>query len=270
MRVLVATDSIGSHFSARAGRLLASGWPAEDVTVLPMGEAGAGFVQAAADQLGADLEAAVRTDQLVSVATGAGVTVLSVELTSRRTAGPIDHQASSAALGQAAAQQLSAVGQMRQLVLDLTGLGAHDGGAGFLAALGATADASMTDGVGGLAELSRLDLEPARARLAGIELVGVAATEEIEQQLLGLRGITSMHTREPEVDRARLLATDAALANLAQLAAPERAGHPGAGAAGGIGFAILALGGRLTTGPRYALEAASARAAVASTDLVVT
>ena len=54
MRVLVATDTIGSLSSARAGALVATGWPGAEVTVVSLGEAGAGFVQALADQLGVD------------------------------------------------------------------------------------------------------------------------------------------------------------------------------------------------------------------------
>ena len=79
-----------------------------------------------------------------------------------------------------------------------------------------------------------------------------------------------MRSREGQVDQALLLDTDAALAAFAALAAPEQAGRPGAGACGGLGFAILALGGRLVTGPQYAFEAEAVGHAVRTADLVVT
>ena len=44
----------------------------------------------------------------------------------------------------------------------------------------------------------------------------------------------------------------------------------GAGACGGLGFAVLALGGALSTGPALALASAGGRAALRDVDLVVT
>ena len=46
----------------------------------------------------------------------------------------------------------------------------------------------------------------------------------------------------------------------------EQSTQPGAGACGGLGLAVLALGGRLTTGP----ECASGRLSTAPVELVVT
>jgi glycerate 2-kinase len=51
-----------------------------------------------------------------------------------------------------------------------------------------------------------------------------------------------------------MLGSDAALEHFARLAAPEQATKPGSGASGGLGFAVLALGGRLTSGPAVAFE----------------
>ena len=59
-----------------------------------------------------------------------------------------------------------------------------------------------------------------------------------------------------------MLRTDAALEVFARLASPTYAGAPGAGACGGLGFAVLALGGQLSTGPALThLGRRSARAA---------
>ena len=50
MRILVATDAIGPLPSRQAGELIASRWrPSADVSVLPVGEAGDGFIAAYAD-----------------------------------------------------------------------------------------------------------------------------------------------------------------------------------------------------------------------------
>ena len=50
-----------------------------------------------------------------------------------------------------------------------------------------------------------------------------------------------------------MLRTDAALEAFARLAAGSQATLGGAGACGGLGFAVLALGGQLSTGPALAL-----------------
>ena len=122
--------------------------------------------------------------------------------------------------------------------MDLVSDDVHDGGAGFLAGLGDT-------------------------RLDGIDLVGVVPEAERSQPLLGLRGITSLRGRAAGEDPARLLAIDAGLAELASaLGVPDQ---PGAGACGGVGLAILALGGRLATGPEVTLAGVSA-----PVDLLVT
>jgi glycerate kinase len=270
MRVLVATDTIGSLSSARAGALLAAGWPAAEVTVVPLGEAGGGFARAASDQLGVEPGASVVGDRVVSVARGDGTTLVSLETASPDALDLIPDAATSSDLGLAVRQALVDPGQTRRLVVDLTGVRAHDGGAGLLAALGGRADTALDRGVAGLSGLTWLDLGPALSLLTGVDLLGVVPSDQINQHLLGLRGITSMRSREPDADRARLLDTDLALATLARLAAPEQASLPGAGACGGLGLAILALGGRLVTGPRYGFEAEVVQRAIRATDLVVT
>ena len=48
------------------------------------------------------------------------------------------------------------------------------------------------------------------------------------------------------------------------------AGEPGAGACGGLGFAVLALGGRLMSGPELVLTSADGVRARAGADLMLT
>jgi glycerate kinase len=270
MRVLVATDTIGSLSSARAGALLATGWPAAQVMVVPVGEAGAGFSEAAADQLGAELTSGVLGDRLVSVARADGTTLVSMESAACGRSSAIPVEASSADLGLAVRQALDSPVPTRRLVVDLSGIAVHDGGAGFLAALGAVADVPLDSGVLGLSGITRVDLTRVRDRLAGVELVGVVGSQEAAAQLLGLRGITSTRSRDALLDQARLLEIDAVLTSWSRLVAPAQAAAPGAGACGGLGFAVLAMGGRLLTGPQLAFQASGVSQALRSTDLVVT
>jgi glycerate kinase len=268
VQILVATDTIGALSSQQAGEVLAQGWPRARVQVLPVGTAGDGFVPAAADLLGVPCVTTATGAAVTTVASAGGTAALLVE-TVRDAPGDLPLGASSAPLG-AALEELLSRGPVRRVHLDLAGVAVHDGGAGLLAALGATADVPLDAGVAGLTGLTRLDVTAVRRRLAGVELVGVVPADELTRPLLGLRGITSLRGRAAGLDADVLLRTDAALERLAGLLAPEHAVTPGAGACGGLGLAVLALGGRLATGPALGLASAVGSAGLRGADLVVT
>jgi glycerate kinase len=271
VRVLICPDRIGPLSSATAGGALATGWPGADV--VPVGEAGTGFVEATADGWQSPLQTGVLDGIVmewsvagVDVGAGAdGVLGVSAGGSLSQTDSPIPYEASSLVLGQAIAAVLSEH-RPRRLLVDLAGIDVHDAGAGLLAALGArTAGGELAGGVNGLSGLDAVDLAPVRESLDRVDLVGVVPTGQRADLLLGLRGITSRRGRSLGQDPAVLLATDAALQQLTDLVAPELAATEGAGACGGLGWAVLALGGRLATGPELSL------ARIAATyDLVVT
>jgi len=275
MRVLVATDGIGTLRSAHAGAVIAQAWAdavaGTQVAVVPVGESGEGFLSALADQVGADLQVAgIETTLSLGVVAGP---VVAVGLTPAVETEEVDLAASSYVLGVAVRDALAAASTPPEtLVVDLGGLASHDGGAGLLAALGATADVPLTAGATGLARLSRLDLTAVRNLLGPTALVGIVPHDEVNRVLLGLRGITA-RLRTPGTDPALLLSTDADLTTLARLTGPKGlacAGRPGAGAAGGAGFAVLALGGRLATGTGYLGDQVGFAGTLARSDLLVT
>lgn len=261
MRVLVCSDAVGGLSSAAAGRALAEGWAGQRTAVVPLGEAGAGFVGSSADRLRGVTEPVVVGDRVGVRAHGGALTAVALPGPGVGE-GPIPYAASSLPLGRLVAATLPDSGT---LLVDLVSDDVHDGGAGFLAALGAEADVDLTGGVAGLVGLSRLDLEVARRRVAGLELVGVVGGTQLSTPLLGLRGITSVRGRAAGEDAEPLLAADAQLQQLADLAGPGLGTAPGAGACGGTALAVLALGGRLTSGPELALGAITG-----PVDLVVT
>jgi glycerate 2-kinase len=251
MRVLVASDAIGALTSLQAGRIIASGWSsAAAVDVIALGEAGAGFVSAFAEQRGASVEVSAVGASTVTVAELDGVAALNVS--GEHPHGDLPYDRSSRALGEAL-NQLVAARHPRRVYVDLIGVAVHDAGAGLLAGLGATADRPLDHGAPGLIDVSVLDLSAAFSALGDTELIGVVPHGELNRHLLGLRGITSIQGRSAGLDPGLLLSIDAALEGFALLASAEQAVKPGAGACGGLGFAVLALGGRLATGPEVAL-----------------
>jgi glycerate 2-kinase len=268
VRIVVATDSIGALSSRQAGEIIASGWsPGAAVSVLPVGEAGAGFAAAYAELTGLTTSSQMADGVIVTTGHKPGTGVIQV---SGPKAGPgIPYQQSSRAIGDAIADLLRNR-PLRRLMVDLAGLWVHDAGAGLLAALGATADRPLDGGVAGLDGLSELDLAPARRRVGETELVGVVPDSQLSQPLLGLRGITSRAGRDAGVVPELMLRTDANLGAFARLASPAHAEAPGAGACGGLGFAVLALGGQLSTGPALTLASPAGQEALREVDLVVT
>lgn len=266
VRVVIATDSIGPMSSAASGLTVAGGWPKAETRVVAMGESGAGLAAAVGELVGREprlvaagelVGAVVESEDVVLVSAGSETLRPTDAAPTGPAVGirPIDLLASSAGLGAVLARTLPRVEHARsqlagaEVVLDLTGNSAHDAGAGLLAALGADADVELSAGVEALGRIGRLDLEPARARLAGRPLIGVVSAEQADWPLLGLRGITSRLGRDSGMDAETMLRTDAALERFAGLADAESARLPGAGAGGGLGFAVLALGGQLVTGP---------------------
>ena len=245
---------MGPLSSAAAGRALSVGWPGADT--IAVGESGFGLVEATADAWGVPLQTGVLDDGTPlewAVADDQAVLGLRGFSGSPAADSPIPYQASSLPLGRAIRTVLTEH-RPRRLLIDLAGLDCHDGGAGMLAGLGARAgSADLTCGVAGLRGIDDIDLQPVRALFGSTELVGVVPIAQRDAQLLGLRGITSRRGHAAHEDAALLLATDAALQRLSGLVSSEAAAAPGAGACGGLGWAVLALGGQLTTGPELVL-----------------
>jgi glycerate kinase len=268
MRILVATDAMGALSSRQAGELIASGWrPGADVSVLPVGEAGGAFTAAYADLAGVTTSTELVDGLIVTSGAGSDTGLVRV-LGSDRGAG-LPFGQTSRPIGEAIAALVGKEAPA-QLVVDLAGLWVHDAGAGLLAALGAVGDRPLDEGVDGLVGLGQLDLAQARVRLGETQLVGVVPAAERDQLLLGLRGITARDGRAAGMELELLLRTDATLEAFARLAAGSQATVGGAGACGGLGFAVLALGGRLSTGPALALSSPAGRAALRGLDLLVT
>jgi glycerate kinase len=268
VRIVIASDFIGTLSSRRAGEVIASGWlPGAELSVLPIGDAGAGFGAAYAELAG--FTTSSRETNGVIVTTGHGSDTGVVQVLGPKGGQGIPYQQSSRAIGDAIADSLHNR-PLRRLMIDLAGLWVHDAGAGLLAALGATADRPLDRGVAGLDGVSEVNLARVRTLLNETELVGVVPVAQLSQPLLGLRGITSRAGREADADPELMLRTDAALEAFARKTSPTHAVAAGAGACGGLGFAVLALGGQLSTGPALTLASAAGQQALRGVDLVVT
>lgn len=192
--------------------------------------------------------------------------------------------ASSAGVGAVIRAALDA--GVGHIVLGIGGSASTDGGAGMLTALGARlldADGSeIPSGGAGLASLARVDLAGLHPAVADTDFV-VAC--DVDNPLLGPNGAAAVYGPQKGAGPDDVRRLDAALAHWAAVlaAAQGTAAHgpgptahpqaatPGAGAAGGVGFAALAvLGAHLRPGIELVLDLTGFHDRLPGADLVVT
>lgn len=152
--------------------------------------------------------------------------------------------ASSTGLGEVIAAALDA--GVRDLVIGIGGSASTDGGAGMLTALGARfldADGvELPPGGGALTRLASVDLDGLHPALAESRIT-VAC--DVDNPLLGERGAAAIFGPQKGANPQDVTLLDAGLARLAALVEPQTgraaAELPGAGAAGGVGWAALSV-----------------------------
>ncbi|ABM01431.1 glycerate kinase [Shewanella amazonensis] len=162
------------------------------------------------------------------------------------------------------------------LILGIGGSATNDGGAGMITALGGKllkADGSpIALGGGSLAELSHIDLTGLDPRLAGLT-IDVAC--DVNNPLCGPKGASAVFGPQKGATPEMVTLLDANLARYANciestLGKPVK-DIPGAGAAGGMGAALVGLlGAELKPGIQIVIEALKLADALADADLVIT
>lgn len=307
-RVLLAIDSFkGSVSSLQAESAVAGGvrrvWPDAQVSVLPLADGGEGTLDAVAacggeivacevvGPLGKRASARMLVDveresAVIEMAEAAGIGYSPCTE-------PAALTATTYGVGELMLRAVRA--GAKTIYIGLGGSATNDGGAGMLQALGARlvdeCGCNIAPGLAGLEQVASVDLAPALRALNGARVVVLS---DVENPLVGRRGALAVFggqkglpTDDDEVLRrydswmvgyGRLL--DAAITGArAQglLRVPEGArtfgsvlGVPGAGAAGGLGAALLALGAELRSGVETVLDLIGFDEHVRDVDLVIT
>lgn len=307
-RVLLAIDSFkGSVSSAQAEAAVAEGvrrvWPDAQVSALPLADGGEGTLDAVA-ACGGEIvtcEVAGPSGKRASARMLVDVERESAVIEMAEAAGigyspctePAALTATTYGVGELMLRAVRA--GAKTLYIGLGGSATNDGGAGMLQALGARlvdgCGCNIAPGLAGLEQVASVDLAPALRALNGARVVVLS---DVENPLVGRRGALAVFggqkglpTDDDEVLRrydswmvgyGRLL--DAAITGArAQglLRVPEGArtfgsvlGVPGAGAAGGLGAALLALGAELRSGVETVLDLIGFDEHVRDVDLVIT
>jgi glycerate kinase len=164
----------------------------------------------------------------------------------------------------------------RTVVLGVGGSACTDGGAGMLAGLGAAlldADGRpVGPGGGSLTDAAYLDLHQLDPRIREADLV---LASDVDNPLLGPHGAAAVFGPQKGAGAGEVAALEAGLAHWSRLVARltgfDAASEPGAGAAGGIGFAAIAvLGARRSGGIDVLLDLIGFDRSLEGADLVVT
>jgi glycerate kinase len=291
--IVVAPDSFkGSLDAPDVCAAIAEGlrrvWPRAEIIAKPIADGGEGTLDAvlaavgaqgqrmhdrvhgaAGDAIDAPWGRLARDDgetAVIEIATVVGITDadgMRVPVTARSTRG----------VGELIVQLLDR--GLRRFMIGLGGSSTNDGGAGMLAALGhALHDADgghVAPTPDGLRKLARVDARRLDPRLAESS---ITIMSDVNNPLAGPRGATAIFGPQKGVQPAQVAPIDEIVARFAALAEPAVgravAGQAGAGAAGGLGFALQLVGGRFASGAEVIADLVGLDAALARADWAIT
>jgi len=286
--VVIAPDSYkGSLSASDAATAIAEGlrrvWPDADLRLCPMADGGEGTLDAVLSCGGKRLSDSVSdaSGSPVEVAYGLigepATAVLEVArvvgLTDRATAVVGVEHRTTLGVGELIRHRLDA--GVRRFMIGLGGSSTNDGGAGLLAALGLTLSDIRGHAVkptpAGLAELAAVEAGGLDPRLADAQIIVMS---DVNNPLTGEHGATAIFGPQKGVPRERVAVLDARISNFAALT--ERAlgkrtqDKPGAGAAGGLGFALQLIGGEMRSGAEVVADLIGLDAALEGVEWAIT
>ena len=248
MRVVVCPDKFAGTLSAvEAAAAMAEGWlrarPNDEVTQIPLADGGPGFLEVLHANLGGQFHPVQVQDPLGrpvdaqwlehnGTAYIEAAQANGLELLAPEERDPV--RASSFGVG-----ELIAAAAMPQIVVGLGGSATNDGGRGAFEAL------------------------------AGQPVDGLLLATDVDSPLLGPHGATYGFAPQKGARPEQLPALEQRMQDWAQRD-PELAQAPGAGAAGGLGFGLMLLGGRRVSGIELVAESVGLTDACAEADLVIT
>ena len=286
--IVIAPDSFkGSIAASGAASAVAQGlrrvWPGADLRLCPMADGGEGTLDAVLSRGGQHLTARVggASGKTVEASYGVVSEGRTAIIEAAQIVGLTDpdgtaidvEQRSSRGVGELIRKLLDS--GLREFMVGLGGTSTNDGGAGMLAALGLrlldakgrTVDATPE----GLANLATVDAEGFDPRL---RQTTVTVMSDVDNVLAGPRGATAIFGPQKGVRPERVGELDARLARFAALV--EKAmgktarAQPGAGAAGGLGFALQLLGGEVRSGAEVVADLIGLDAAIRGANWVIT
>ncbi|MBH3330386.1 glycerate kinase [Pseudomonas oryzihabitans] len=290
MKIVIAPDSFKESLSAAGvasalARGLRQALPTAEILECPLGDGGEGTLDAVLAATGGEVREVRVTGPL-----GEPMTARWGWLAEQRTAFVEMASASGLELVPRARRDVRVAtshgtGELLRAALDagaerlvvaIGGSATNDGGAGVLQALGVRLldgqGQALAPGGAALASLASLDLTYLHPRLAAVEVV-IAA--DVDNPLCGPQGASQIFGPQKGASPEQVRELDAALAHFATVTAAtlgrDVSEQPGAGAAGGVGFAALAfLQATFRPGIEVVAELVGLEEALQGADLAVT
>ena len=291
-RIVVAPSAFkGSLAAGEVAEALAEGvrqvWPEALIDLLPVSDGGEEWVQSmvsAADGSFVDvrvrgpldepvdarygiIESDGTTTAVIEMAAASGLTLVTKDRRDPR-------RATTYGTGELMRDALDR--GARRLLVGIGGSATNDGGAGMAAALGVRLQGPDGDGLapGGapLADLETVDLSGLNPRVGEAEIV---VASDVSNPLLGEGGASAVYSPQKGATPEVVKELDAALSHFAdvveQAVGRRLRDEPGAGAAGGLGFGLMAFcHADLRPGVELALDALGADDVLAGASLVIT
>lgn len=278
MKVLLAPDSFkGSLTAKQAARILAS---AAEVVLgceticLPVADGGEGTLEAIVDAASgsyADMTATGPLDNPVNARYGlidkGETAVIEMARASGITlAKPLDPlYATSRGTGEMIADAVRR--GAKRFIIAIGGSATNDCGMGMLSALGARfydREGNQLRGCG--ANLEKIK----KADLSALPILDITVLCDVTNPLLGPKGATYVYGPQKGADETMLAQLEHGMENFATVIGAD-GDFPGAGAAGGMGYALASvLGGKMMRGVDAVLDAMKFDALLDDVDLVVT
>lgn len=288
MKLLVAFDSFkGSLTSLEAAEAFADGWqsvdPTAEIRKIAIADGGEGTLGALIKAMGGEWREAKTSDPIgrpivarYGVANGVAIiesaTACGLTLLSQVERNPLI--TTTYGLGKVIRSALDC--GYRNFILTLGGSATNDGGVGMLQALGYRfydSDKNELKGGGAtLQKIAKIDLKGAHPALRDSHFT---IASDVDNQLLGERGATRIYAPQKGADGAMVEELERGMANYAKRVQEainkDFSNTRGAGAAGGLGYALLSfMGATIRPGIDIVIEATGLKELARNCDLIVT
>ncbi|MBE5780888.1 MAG: glycerate kinase [Clostridiales bacterium] len=288
MRILICPDkfkgSLAAHLVAEAmAKGIHAADPSVEVDLAPMADGGDGTVDAFLSAMGGKKEEAVVTGPLGEKAASfygvlhGGSAVVEMASASGLAMVPqhLRNPMNTSSIGTGEIIRAALETGAKELIVGIGGSATNDGGMGMLHALGARfydADGAELTACTGeeMLRVARIDL----SGLMDLSGINIMVACDVTNPLCGPEGASAIFGPQKGADAEMIKVLDAGLKNFGTLlsaATGQDTIHtPGAGAAGGVGGALYALGAKLIPGTDLVISAADLKRRMAQCDWVLT
>ena len=291
MKAVIAIDSFkGSLSTFESGKAVSEGikrvYPDADTVICPLADGGEGTVDAIVSSTDGEIITVSVTDPLggtvnakygyipktktavIEMSAAAGITLIEPEKRD-----PL--KTTTFGVGEMIAHAVKVTG-CRSFIIGIGGSATNDGGVGMLTALGFEFLDQNGDpikrGAEGLASLCEIRTAGAMKELPECEF-NIAC--DVKNPLCGENGCSAVYGPQKGATAKTIPLMDGWLSEYAKLSAKavgtDYSEYPGAGAAGGMGFAFISyLGARLTSGIELVISVTELEKKLADADVVIT